>query len=167
MVWFRSDCAFATPGGTLSLLDLFGEHRQLLLYQLMDTGRNPFARVAPSLRSLRVGPATDALVEYVDRRNLVRRQCAIEDSKLGDSLAHGLRDGRYAVFDAPTEVDFSRCLAILRNELLNGRVPSGFLTAFGSLATYTFTPPIGGRRLSGCASVTRSSRWMKNACSST
>ncbi len=38
MVRFRSDSAFATPRGPVSLLDLFGENSQLLLYQFMDTG---------------------------------------------------------------------------------------------------------------------------------
>src|SRR5688500_9065108 len=38
MVKFRSDYAFATPRGTVSLLDLFGENNQLLLFQFMDTG---------------------------------------------------------------------------------------------------------------------------------
>jgi predicted dithiol-disulfide oxidoreductase (DUF899 family) len=38
MVKFRADYAFATPQGTVSLLDLFGEQSQLLLYQFMDTG---------------------------------------------------------------------------------------------------------------------------------
>lgn len=38
MVQFRSDYMFATPNGTVSLRELFGEHRQLLIYQFMDTG---------------------------------------------------------------------------------------------------------------------------------
>jgi predicted dithiol-disulfide oxidoreductase (DUF899 family) len=38
MVRFRSDYAFETSRGTVSLLDLFGENSQLLLYQFMDTG---------------------------------------------------------------------------------------------------------------------------------
>lgn len=41
MVRFRSDYAFATPRGTVSLLDLFGEQDQLLVYQFMDTGSKP------------------------------------------------------------------------------------------------------------------------------
>jgi predicted dithiol-disulfide oxidoreductase (DUF899 family) len=41
MVRFRSDYAFATPRGTVSLLDLFGEQDQLLVYQFMDTGPKP------------------------------------------------------------------------------------------------------------------------------
>jgi predicted dithiol-disulfide oxidoreductase (DUF899 family) len=41
MVRFRSDYAFATPRGTVSLLDLFSDKTQLLLYQFMDTGPKP------------------------------------------------------------------------------------------------------------------------------
>ena len=38
MVRFRSDYAFAAPGGTVSFLDLFRGHDQLLVYQFMDGG---------------------------------------------------------------------------------------------------------------------------------
>jgi predicted dithiol-disulfide oxidoreductase (DUF899 family) len=38
MVRFRSDYAFAAASGPVSLLDLFAEHNQLLLYQFMDLG---------------------------------------------------------------------------------------------------------------------------------
>ena len=38
MTRFRADYPFATPRGTVSLLDLFGEQDQLLVYQFMDTG---------------------------------------------------------------------------------------------------------------------------------
>lgn len=41
MVRFRSDYAFATPRGTATLLDLFGGHNQLLVYQFMDRGSKP------------------------------------------------------------------------------------------------------------------------------
>ncbi|WP_437815094.1 DUF899 family protein [Sorangium sp. So ce1078] len=47
MVRFRSDYAFVTPRGTVSLLDLFGENSQLLIYQFMDTGPK---HICPGIR---------------------------------------------------------------------------------------------------------------------
>jgi predicted dithiol-disulfide oxidoreductase (DUF899 family) len=38
MVRFRSDYRFSGPTGPVSLLDLFGDHDQLLVYQFMDAG---------------------------------------------------------------------------------------------------------------------------------
>jgi predicted dithiol-disulfide oxidoreductase (DUF899 family) len=38
MVRFRSDYNFEGPDGKVTLLDLFGEHQQLLIYQFMNAG---------------------------------------------------------------------------------------------------------------------------------
>jgi predicted dithiol-disulfide oxidoreductase (DUF899 family) len=42
MVRFRNDYRFESPEGTVGLLDLFGDHRQLVVYQMMDNGPDDY-----------------------------------------------------------------------------------------------------------------------------
>ena len=42
MVHFRNDYRFSSPEGEKSLLDLFGVHNELVLYQFMDRGPDAF-----------------------------------------------------------------------------------------------------------------------------
>jgi predicted dithiol-disulfide oxidoreductase (DUF899 family) len=85
MVQIRNDYVFDTPDGPKTLVDLFGEHNQLVVYQFMDRGPDKFCPGCTALTNnvTDLDTLTECGVSWVTVSNMPLAQIEGYKAKMG------------------------------------------------------------------------------------